>query len=340
MKRIPDCRAIRARLAPLSVLLAGLAAAAAPVCGASPAYDPLRVAAGFSPERQELVVKDERLVREVPLRIYLPKERGPAPVVLFSHGLGGSRAGSEYLGVHWASRGYAAVFLQHPGSDEGVWKGRPAAERMAAMRRAASPENFQLRVRDVPAVLDGLARWSQTTGHPLSGRLDLTRIGMSGHSFGALTTQAVSGQRFLGSARFTDARIKAAVLMSPSGPRGGGDPRETFGEVKIPWMLLTGTQDRSPIGDADPESRRTVFPALPPGGKYELVLAGAEHSAFTETRLPGDTERRNPNHHRAILAVTTAFWDAYLREDADAKKWLDGDGARSVLEKEDLWQRK
>ena len=52
------------------------------------------------------------------------------------------------------------------------------------------------------------------------------------------------------------------------------------------------------------------------------------------------TEQRNPNHHRAILAVTTAFWDAYLREDAEAKKWLDGEGVRGVLEKDDRWQKK
>jgi len=328
------------RIARSCVILPALLAASPAAHGVPAAYDPLRIVGGVAPERKELVVKDEGLAREIPIRVYLPKERGPAPVVLFSHGLGGSRAGSEYLGVHWASRGYAAVFLQHPGSDDGVWKDRPAGERMAALRRAASPQNFQLRIHDVPQVLDGLERWNKTEGHALYQRLNLARIGMSGHSFGPVTTQAVSGQRYLGSARFTDARIKAAVLMSPSGPRAGGDPRQTFGAVKIPWMLLTGTRDNSPIGDADAESRRTVFPALPPGGKYELVLAGAEHSVFTETRLPGDTGARNPNHHRAILAVTTAFWDAYLRDDADATKWLDGDAVRSVLEKDDLWQRK
>jgi predicted dienelactone hydrolase len=233
-----------------------------------------------------------------------------------------------------------AVFLQHPGSDESLWKDRPLGERKAALRGAVSVENFQLRVRDVSAVLDGLARWNETAGHPLCHRLDLERVGMSGHSFGAVTTQAVSGQRFLGSVRFTDPRIKAAVLMRPSAPRRQADPRQVFGDVKIPWMLLTGTRDRSPIGEATPESRRAVFPALPPGGKYELVLAGAEHSAFTERQLPGEAGPRNPNHHRAILAVTTAFWDAYLRGDTDAKRWLDGDAVRSVLEKDDLWQRK
>jgi predicted dienelactone hydrolase len=166
-------------------------------------------------------------------------------------------------------------------------------------------------------------------------------MGMSGHSFGAVTTQAVSGQKFLGgAASFTDARIRAAIAFSPSGPRLGGDPQQAFGSVKIPWMLMTGTKDVAPIGNADVPSRLSVFPALPAGGKYELVLDKAEHSAFSDRALPGDTERRNPNHHRAILALSTAFWDAWLRQDKAARAWLDGDGPRSVLEKDDRWQRK
>jgi hypothetical protein len=89
--------------------------------------------------------------------------------------------------------------------------------------------------------------------------------------------------------------------------------------VKIPWLLMTGTKDVAPIGDADVESRLAFFPALPPGNKYEVVLNNAEHSAFVDRALPGDKEARNPNHHRIILALTTAFWDAWLRHDAAAK---------------------
>ncbi len=114
----------------------------------------------------------------------------------------------------------------------------------------------------------------------------------------------------------------------------------TFGAVKIPWLLLTGTKDTTIFNRTDAKSRLVVFPALPSGRKYELVLNKAEHSVFTERALPGETESRNPNHHRAILAVTTAFWDAYLRDDAEARKWLDGETVRSVLEKDDQWQKK
>jgi hypothetical protein len=99
-------------------------------------------------------------------------------------------------------------------------------------------------------------------------------------------------------------------------------------------------KDVAPIGGATLESRLAVFPALPPGSKYELVLDGAEHSAFTDRALPGDALPRDPNHHRAILALSTAFWDAFLRGDESARRWLDGDGPRSVLELADRWRRK
>lgn len=302
-------------------------------------YDPLQVN-DVRPQQQELTVKDEKRSRDIPIRVNLPEQKAPAAVVLFSHGLGGTRAGSAFLGEHWARRGYVAVFVQHPGSDDSIWRDVGLGQRMAAMRKAAGPENFLLRVRDIPAVLDQLGRWNETEGHPLAGRLDMNHIGMSGHSFGAVTTQAVSGQTFPIGPSPSDPRIKAAVIMSPSGPRAGADPSRSFGDVKTPWMLLTGTKDDSPIGESAPEDRLVVFPALPPGGKYELVLGGARHSVFTDRILPGDVGPRNPKHHPAILAVTTAFWDAYLREDAEAKAWLDGDAVRSVLEKADRWQRK
>jgi hypothetical protein len=38
--------------------------------------------------------------------------------------------------------------------------------------------------------------------------------------------------------------------------------------------------------------------------------------------------------------VTTAFWDAYLRDDPAARKWLDGKEVGGVLEVNDKWQRK
>ena len=309
------------------------------------AYDPSLLPSGKPPAPLDLVVTDASRRRDVPILVYLPTETSAAPLVLFSHGLGGNRQGSAYLGRHWAARGYVVVFLQHAGSDDGVWKNKPPVEINRAMRDAASGANLLLRVKDVGAVLDQLARWQGAANHPLAGRLDSRSVGMSGHSFGAVTTQAVSGQTAPGGGQpFTDHRIKAAIAFSPSEP-ATGSPAQAFGRVAIPWLLMTGTNDvarlgGSTIGASQVEKRLSVFPALPPGSKYELVLHGAEHSAFTDRALPGDSGPRKPNHHRAILALSTAFWDAYLKGDAAARAWLDGAGPRSVLEVKDRWQAK
>ena len=67
---------------------------------------------------------DTRRDREIPVRIYHPKDaEGKLAIVIFSHGLGGSRDGYRYLGTHWAGHGYVSVHLQHKGSDTAVWKG-------------------------------------------------------------------------------------------------------------------------------------------------------------------------------------------------------------------------
>ena len=124
--------------------------------------------------------------------------------------------GYSYLGTHWASRGYVVVVLQHPGSDDSVWRDKSPGQRLVGLRRAASLENFLLRVKDVPAVLGQLDRWNATAGHPLAGRLDGKRIGMSGHSFGAVTTQAVSGQVDLGGANLPSLQGDGMRQVSPA----------------------------------------------------------------------------------------------------------------------------
>ncbi len=288
-------------------------------------YDPMQEKDHASKIR-DLTLHDGK--RDVPIRIYLPPHQtGPAPVVLFSHGLGGSREMSAYLGMHWSNRGYVVVALQHPGSDVSVWQDKKPGQRLGALKSAANGEQLKARVGDVKFVLDELTTMKGV-------QVDMTRVGMSGHSFGAVTTQAVSGQVYpLVGRSWTDARIQAAIAFSPSVPRAG-DRAKAFAQVKIPWMLMTGTEDVAPVGGMTVQDRLAVYPLLPPGGKYELVMKDAKHSVFTE-RVAQD-----PRYHVEILSFSTAFWDAYLRGDGAARAWLDGAGAKAALGAEDTWQHK
>lgn len=303
-----------------------------------PEYDPLRKPEAVIPAPLDLQFRDEARGRELPLRVWLPASEKPAMVVLFSHGLGGNREAAAYLAGHWAARGYAVVCLQHPGSDDAIWKKSTDGRTMASLERAASGSNLLLRAGDVHATLNQLEKWNTQSGHILRDRLDTSRCGMSGHSFGALTTQLLAGQTILGRS-FTDPRVKAAMALSPSPPRAG-DAKTAFAAVAMPMLLMTGSLDDSPIGKITPEDRRKVFPALPTGDKYELVLDKARHNAFSDRRTVVEGGGRNPNHHRVIIALSTAFWDAYLRNDPQAMAWLGGEPPKAILEPDDQWRKK
>lgn len=320
-------------------ILMGLAAVlTAGFAGAGEDYQPAPMQKNRTAVFEELTIEDASRKRQIPLRIYLPEGQEPVPVILLSHGLGGSRSGGTYLGTHWSAQGYVVVAMQHAGSDESVWKDKPLRNRMQAMKDAASVQNTVDRYRDVKFVLDQLQDWKQAKEHAWAERLDMSQVGMSGHSYGAATTQGVSGQTLgLGGTSQTDKRIQAALMLSPNIPRRG-DPQNAFASVKVPWMLMTGTRDTSPINTTSVEDRLGVYPALPDSiDRYELVLHEALHSAFSD----GNRRRRNdhnPEHHPRILALSTAFWDAHLKQDAAARKWLHGSEVRELLAPEDRWQ--
>ena len=258
--------------------------------------------------------RDAQRDREVPVKIYFPKNAtGACPVIVFSHGLGGTRDGYEYLGRHWASHGFVAVHLQHHGSDDGVWKS--AARPMEAMRAATmNLQNITNRPRDVSFAIDELTRLEKTDA-AWRGRLDLSRLGVAGHSFGAYTTLAVAGQ---GGARLSgrDPRVQAAVPISA--PATKGSKPSIYDAITIPLLHITGTKDDSPIGNTSPADRRIPFDRIQNAPEFLLTFEGADHMVFGGRRTqPGDLPTL-----KLVKASTTAFWEMTLRNDAEAKEWL------------------
>ena len=174
------------------------------------------------------------------------------------------------------------------------------------LKNAINSESFKDRINDVRATIDQLEKLSLTRGQ-FCGRLDLDRLGMCGHSYGAITTQAVSGQSYgLQGQAYTDSRIKAAIALSPSMPSLGGTSK-TFAMVKIPWLLMTGTDDNSPVNRrVDAKSRREVFKSLPSSGHcFEMVLnkARTSYSADAATGYPplkNRSSNRTPSRPSAL----------------------------------------
>ncbi len=302
---------------------------------------PVSAADPYAVKHLDFEPRDEKRDRVVPVRVYLSKIKSAQPVVLFSHGLGGSRENSPYLGKHWAAAGYVCVFMQHAGSDREVWKSVKLSNRLEALKMAASGKSALDRVHDVSFVIDQLEKWNREKGHPLQGKLDLDHIGMSGHSFGAVTTLAVSGRKSLFNKSYPEKRIDAFFAMSPQ-PGKGLSPTRALGHITAPMLCMTGTKDDSPISKrVTPATRREVYQALPAGDKYELVFDGGHHFTFSDTK-GFRTRGRDPDHHPAIQKISLRFWDAYLRNQKSDRKWLQSKQPLTdcKLKATDVWQWK
>lgn len=283
--------------------------------------------------------------RTVPVKLFVP-ERGakPSPVILWSHGLGGSRNGLDYLGEFLAEHGYLAVHLQHPGSDSALWKAQNSLlELRKAIEGNVSIQNFMDRVEDVSFVLDELTQLNRQDG-ALQGTMDLRKVGMSGHSFGAITTQATVGQQFRGpggeTQSFREKRISAGLVMSPSPPVNGQDPKRSFAPVDLPMMHFTGTADSSPFDWFPPQDRRLPYDFMNDSRQYLLIFKDADHVVFS-----GHKRRLDPEEARVqatVKSVSLAFWDAHLKGRSEALRWLQSKagGVTSLLELGDVWETK
>lgn len=283
--------------------------------------------------------------REVPVKIYYPEDAaGPFPVIVFSHGLGGSRNGYEYLGRHWASYGYVSVHLQHKGSDDKVWKGK--LRPMESLKEAVKdPSNSANRPLDVRFAVDQLEKLGRETSS-LKDKLDMKRLGIAGHSYGAWTTLAIAGEQVGRSdskdSKYYDPRFKAAIAMSAPAPAMKQKDRldRAFEGVKIPVFHMTGTLDDSPIGDTTAAQRRIPFDHISGGDQYLVIFNGGDHMIFSGRGLMPGNFRKDATFQNYILTASTAFWDAYLKDNAQAKSWLsDGDFEKS-LGKEGSFEKK
>ena len=277
---------------------------------------------------------DQKRERKVPVKIYFPDSgNGPFPVIVFSHGLGGSREGYEYLGQHWASHGYVSVHLQHLGSDNAVWQNGRLADAMENLRKsAANLANATNRPLDVSFAIDQLEKLNREQSS-LKQRLDLKRLGVAGHSFGAFTTLAIAGETFFAPGgrpvSLADPRVKAAIPMSAP-VSGKVRLDEAFGSIKIPCLHMTGTRDSSPLGVTSPEERRLPFDHSNASDQFLITFKDGDHMIFSGRgwMLGGE---KDEFFQKFIRMSSTAFWDAYLKEDRRAQAWLCDGGFKTAL---------
>jgi predicted dienelactone hydrolase len=225
------------------------------------------------------------------------------PLVVLSHGTGGTAGNMAWLGEALAAHGYIAAAVDHPGNN--------AIDGYTVQGFTL----WWLRARDLSAVIDGLL--ADPTFGP---RIDAARIGAAGHSLGGYTVLALAGgiatvdrlRAYCRSHRgdktcaplheFPDLRAKAEALATADpayqaalaeGARSYRDPRvravfamapalgpaflpESLAHIDIPVAIVAGAgDDVVPVGSVESLAAvipRAEFSKLPaPTGHYVFI---------------------------------------------------------------------
>lgn len=278
--------------------------------------------------------------RAVPVRVYWPSGAAPVrgwPVIVFSHGMGGSRRGYSYLGSYWAAHGIVAMHVQHIGSDRRLWSGgfgwSNSLNLVLRLQHAAQPEEAVDRTQDVRFALD------QLLAGPLGSQLDPARLAIAGHSYGANTSLLLAGAKVPASTgllgggvslpAMADPRFKVAILISAPPFYGESDLTPILGGIAIPTLHISATDDEITIPGyySGPADRVALFDAI--GGQHKALamFSGGSHSIFTDRMNTGGFDL-NPK----VKAATRELSLAYLRlvldgEDAPLRDWQRRHGA-------------
>lgn len=256
-------------------------------------------------------IKDTSRDRDIAFRWRYPLEAaGDTPLILISHGGYGSDRGYTaypHLGSTYARLGFITLTINH-------------------LRSANEQRHRYDRAVDVSFIIDVLLanNWQGTAvGDKLpppadfSGTIDFRHIGLTGHSFGGFTANAIAGADHaptMGIRNFRDPRVRAVVPISAQGEfRFGtydyGPEENSWAGVSIPVYALAGA------AEGGNDWRRTAFDRYPPvGDKFYTVGAGQGHAQMGNS---GSDEVR-----RLIAWNTALFFHAYLRAPPDEAKTL------------------
>jgi predicted dienelactone hydrolase len=253
---------------------------------------------------------DSQRQRPVPVKLYLPASEatvGSVPLVVYSHGIGGSRDGYSYLGRYLAAHGFASLHAQHVGSDRQLWLGNPFA--LTARLGAAAQDSEALhRVQDLRYALDKLLATQE------GSLFDTRRIAAAGHSYGANTAMLIAGAQLELPGRklsLRDPRISAAILISAPPFYGMGSPDKILSHIDIPTLHITATEDviQIPGYVSGLQDRMDIFKAMGRERAAPKVLAvfkGGSHSIFTDRRGTGGLTL-NPKVKIATRQLALAF---------------------------------
>lgn len=310
-------------------------------------------------QRVTLGLNDRRRDRRFIADLYLPQTPKPAPVLIFSHGLGGDRHNFAALAQHLASYGFAVAAVEHPESNsqqiQSLLRG--------AAREAAEPSEFFNRPLDVSYLLDNLQRLNQSQ---FNGLLDLQRVGAIGHSFGGYTVLALAGAKLnfaqlkqkcssdtvaAGSMNVSlllqclalnlspgwnyslqDKRIHAVMALSPMTSSIFG--RQGLRQIQVPVMFVAGSDDV-----ITPALLEQICPFtwLTSSHKYLALIQGGTHfysdRSTVGMSLPLPSQLVNSNSSLVLhylKAMTLIFAKTYVSNEKSYQSYLQASSIRAM----------
>ena len=264
---------------------------------------------------------DQSRDRVVPALLFKPAQQKKAKaLIVFSHGLGGSKERYSYLGQYWASQGYASLHVQHDGSDRKVWRGNRLLLPFRLMDAADETEALA-RVQDVKFALD------QILASDYAADFDNQNIMMAGHSYGANTSMLLSGAQVEQDGQLIslkDNRIKAAILISAPPFYNDQPLDQVLAQVTIPTLHITTAEDEIKVPGyySSPADRFELYYAMASSYKVLAVFSSGSHNIFSGWRRSEDTVPQQQVIKAATQALSSAFIEQVTTGDGRAmSKW-------------------
>ncbi len=257
----------------------------------------------------------QTVTRTIEFRVFAPDTPGDYPVILYSHGLGGSPfANAGNVARDLAALGFIVIAPTHLDSFRtaaAIQDDFYNASATTALHRVA---DIQFLLSNAAALAAGLTGYSVNLADPT----------IAGHSMGAFTTALLTGAtsalpeiagltagNSYGLMTVADARFKQAILLSPQGVAPTfGFTADSWSNQIVPAITITGTLD-SGADQQTYHDRMTGFDSGPATGKYAFVLAGADHG-----QVGGDPV--NPAVNAEVTAVASMFLQAYVGNSSTA----------------------
>jgi dienelactone hydrolase len=248
---------------------------------------------------------------------------GKFPLIVFSHGNGGTRFGYTYFVEHMASHGYIVMACDHTGNSRLTLADGKVIKSGGDRNQASASD----RPKDMSFLIDAMANMNAGGDGRFAGRVDLDKVGAAGMSYGGWTTFRVVD---------AEPRVKAAVMLAPGGPAGN---RTNF---TTPILAMIGTEDRT-VREAGNARTRQYFEDSK-GPRHLVEIKDAGHFTFTSVdqynaeygdgighgeriTKPGEqvTYLATEESHRIINAYATAFWGVHLKGEKGYTEFLSKD---------------